>query len=114
MKSRFKIAIGIATAGRRGILTEALRELSRQTLLPDIVFVCPAAETDCDAAEAENLPYPLIVIKGPRGLPAQRNAILDVARDFTILVFLTTISSPFLPISRRSSFVSRRSRRSSQ
>jgi glycosyltransferase involved in cell wall biosynthesis len=87
MKSRFKIAIGIATAGRRGILTEALRELSRQTLLPDIVFVCPAAETDCDAAEAANLPYPLIVIKGPRGLPAQRNAILDVARDFTILVF---------------------------
>src|ERR1019366_7279502 len=87
MKSRFKIAIGIATAGRRGILTEALRELSRQTLLPDIVFVCPAAETDCDAAEAANLPYPLIVIKGRRGLPAQRNAILDVARDFTILVF---------------------------
>jgi len=87
MKPRFKIAIGIATAGRRGILTEALRDLSRQTRLPDIVFVCPAAETDCDAAEAANLPYPLIVIKGPRGLPAQRNAILDVARDFTILVF---------------------------
>ena len=87
MKFCFKIAVGIATAGRRGILTEALRELSRQTRLPDIVFVCPAAETDCDAAEAANLPYPLVVVKGPRGLPAQRNAILDIARDFTILVF---------------------------
>jgi glycosyltransferase involved in cell wall biosynthesis len=87
MKSRLKIAVGIATAGRRDILIEALRELSRQTRQPDIVFVCPAAETDCDAAEAANLSYPLIVVKGPRGLPAQRNAILEVAREFEVLVF---------------------------
>ena len=87
MKFRFKIAVGIATAGRRDILTEALRELSRQTRQPDMVFVCPAAERDYDAAEAANLPYPLLVVKGPRGLPAQRNAILDAARDFAILIF---------------------------
>jgi GT2 family glycosyltransferase len=87
MKSHFKIAVGFATAGRRDILTEALRELSRQTRLPDIVVVCPAAETDCDSAEAAKHPYPVLVVKGPHGLSAQRNAILDVARDFAILVF---------------------------
>lgn len=87
MHSRFKIAIGIATAGRREILTEALRDFSLQTRAPDHVFVCPAAENDLDAAQTAELPYPLSVVKGPRGLPAQRNAILDAARDFAILVF---------------------------
>jgi GT2 family glycosyltransferase len=87
MQPGFKIAVGIATAGRREILAEILRELSRQTRLPDYVIVCPAAEEDCDATQARELPFPLLVVRGGRGLPAQRNSTLDAARDFDILVF---------------------------
>lgn len=87
MSSRLKLAAGIATAGRRDLLTETLRELSRQSRLPDSVIVCPAADGDCDTSAASSLPFPLIVVKGRRGLPAQRNAILEAAEAFDILVF---------------------------
>lgn len=87
MKSALKIGVGFATAGRRDILTEALRELARQKRLPDGVIICPAADADYDPALAADLPYPILVAKGPRGLAAQRNAILNVAQDYDILVF---------------------------
>jgi GT2 family glycosyltransferase len=87
MQSLLKIAVGIATAGRREILAETLRELSRQTRLPDCVFVCPAAEKDCDATQAAELPFPLLVVRRRRGLTAQRNAVLDAEQGFDVLVF---------------------------
>ncbi len=87
MRSNFKIAVGIATAGRREILTEALRELSRQTRLPDCVLVCPAGEKDCDTSLAAGLPFPFRLVRSRRGLPAQRNAMLEAAPDFDVLVF---------------------------
>jgi GT2 family glycosyltransferase len=82
-----RIALGIATAGRPLILAETLREIAGQTHLPDKVFVCPAADSDFDAAGAASLPYPLRVVKSRRGLTAQRNAILDAAHGFDIVVF---------------------------
>ncbi|QBR70365.1 hypothetical protein CU048_02705 [Beijerinckiaceae bacterium] len=90
-----KIAVGIATAGRRSILAETLVELARQTRLPDILIVCPAAEADFDATLTAQLPYPLRVVEGPRGLPAQRNAILGVAQDFDVIMFF---DDDFLPL----------------
>ncbi|VFU09174.1 glycosyltransferase family 2 protein [Methylocella tundrae] len=87
MKRSLKIAVGIATSGRPAILRETLRELSRQSRLPDCVFVCPADRTDYDAAEAVSLPFPVFVAKGPRGLCHQRNAIIDLAHAFDVLVF---------------------------
>lgn len=85
--SSLKIAVGIATAGRRSILAETLVELTRQTRLPDVLVVCPAAEIDFDATLAARLPYPVRVVQGPRGLPAQRNAILDAVPDFDVIMF---------------------------
>jgi len=85
---RSKIAVGFATAGRPAILAATMRELSKQTLLPDCVFVCPASEKDFDLALVADLPFQLVVVKGPIGLTAQRNAILDRALEFDILVFL--------------------------
>lgn len=85
--SQLKIAIGIATSGRCLILTETLVELARQTRLPDMAYVCPAAETDFDATLAARLPYPIRVVEGPRGSSAQRNAILDAVQDLDIIVF---------------------------
>ena len=88
MPTDLKIAIGIATAGRREILAESLRELATQTRLPDKVFICPLTPADFDETSSFNLPFPVIVVTGPRGLPAQRNAILRAAKDYTVLVFL--------------------------
>lgn len=82
-----RIVVGIATSGRPLILVETLREIAGQTRLPDQVIVCPAGDSDFDAAIAASLPYPLQVVKSPRGLTVQRNAILDVAQDFDIIVF---------------------------
>jgi GT2 family glycosyltransferase len=87
MQSHFKIAIGIATIGRRELLAGTLHELSGQTRLPECVFVCPAAEKDYDATQAAELLFPLLTVRGRPGLAVQRNAILDAARDFDILVF---------------------------
>src|ERR1019366_6103414 len=86
-RSELKIAVGIATAGRRLILAETLLELARQTRLPEALFVCPAAAADFDASQAARLPFPVHVVEGSRGLTAQRNAILNAARDFDILMF---------------------------
>ncbi len=84
---RLKLAIAIATVGRREILTEVLRDLAWQTRLPDAVFVCPASEHDVDAAVAAELPFPLRIVQGRRGSCGQRNAIIDVTREFDVLIF---------------------------
>ena len=69
------------------MLAEALVELARQTRLPEALFVCPADTADFDASQAALLPFPVHVVAGSRGLPAQRNAIIDAAQDFDILMF---------------------------
>ena len=106
MRSGLRIAVGIATAGRPLILAETLVELASQTRLPELLFVCPAAATDFDASQASQLPFPVHVVKGPRGLPAQRNAILDAARDFAILIFFDDdfFPPPFLSCRSRALF----------
>lgn len=83
------IFIGIATSGRREVLTEALKELARQTRGPDHVFVCPAAPDDFDAEAAARLPLPITVVPSSRGTCHQRNAILDALPDAAdgLLVF---------------------------
>lgn len=85
--SGLKIAVGIATAGRSSILSETLTELARQTRQPEAVFVCPAAAADFDTSRAAHLPFPVHAVAGPRGLPAQRNVIVEAARDFDVLMF---------------------------
>ena len=80
-----KIVVGIATAGRRDILSETLIEIGRQTRLPDRLIVAPAKPQDCDISI--RLPVPLEVIAAPVGLCAQRNAILDEANEADVVVF---------------------------
>jgi GT2 family glycosyltransferase len=81
------ITVGIATAGRRDMLTQALVQLGQQTRLPDRVVVCPSASEDCDEAALAGLPFRAQVVRGPRGLSAQRNAIVDVCSACDVLVF---------------------------
>lgn len=81
------IAVGIATAGRPKILSEALKDLSRQERLPDYVFVCPASNEDFDSTSKVSYLFPVDVVKAARGLTVQRNAILDAAHRFDVIVF---------------------------
>lgn len=79
--------MGIATAGRREQLTLTLLQLARQTRPPDALVVCPAELSDYDPAVAEILPFPVRSVAAPRGLPAQRNAIIAACVDADLMVF---------------------------
>ena len=81
------IKVGIATAGRREALKKTLIELGHQTRPADEVLICPASSADCDETGLSGLPYPCRIVRGARGLTAQRNAILDACGDCDIIVF---------------------------
>ena len=84
---RLKIAVGIATAGRRVILDYTLDLIARQTRLPDDLIVCPAAVEDLDAVSLQRLPFTTAVRIGKRGLTVQRNQILSAADTSDVIVF---------------------------
>lgn len=82
-----KVAVGIATVGRKEIVTKLLEELGRQSRLPDVVYLCPGGDGDLEPGAGENAPFPVQVVRGDRGLPAQRNTILRASRDVDVMVF---------------------------
>ena len=84
---KLRIAVGVATAGRKAILSVALGLVARQSRPPEMLVVCPAAAEDLDAGLVERLPFSTVVRIGKRGLTAQRNTILSAARDADIIVF---------------------------
>jgi GT2 family glycosyltransferase len=85
---RLRLAVGLATAGRRAMMTETLRELERQTRAADIVVICPAGPDDVDEGMLGALNYPTRVVRGGRGLCVQRNAILDaLTGEADVVVF---------------------------
>lgn len=81
------IKVGLATAGRREMLSQTLVQLGQQQRLPDQVLICPSASDDCDESVLAKLPYPAQVVRGPRGLSAQRNAIVEASGACDVLVF---------------------------
>jgi GT2 family glycosyltransferase len=83
-----KIAIAIATAGRREGLSETIDFLRRQTRAPDALYVCPAGDNDLDPECLKGFPAPTHVVRGARGLPAQRNTIMRAATDMDVLFFI--------------------------
>ncbi|HEV7306261.1 glycosyltransferase family 2 protein [Ensifer sp.] len=88
------IVVGIATAGRREVLSQTLQHLMRQTRLPDAILVCPSAPDDIDEARLGALSVDVRVIKGNKGSSAQRNAVLDHATTADLIVFF---DDDFLP-----------------
>lgn len=81
------IKVGIATAGRRAMLSQTLLQLGEQSRLPDGVIICPSSPEDCDESRLAALPYVCQVVRGPRGLSAQRNAIVAACGECDVLVF---------------------------
>jgi GT2 family glycosyltransferase len=76
------------------VLTETLRDIARQTRLPDRVIICPASPADVDDVAVRSLPLEIEIVSAPRGLTRQRNAILRAAEDMDAIVFF---DDDFLP-----------------
>lgn len=86
-KGAMRLTVGIATSGRRELLSETLAELGKQVRLPDRVVVCSPSPDDVDAQMAASLPFPVTAISSAPGGTAQRNAILREAGDADAVVF---------------------------
>jgi hypothetical protein len=85
--SRLKIAVGIATAGRRDVVQQTIGFLRNQTRLPDLLVACPLASDKLSDRDFPGFPFPVVVTSGPVGLCAQRNAILAKAIECDLIVF---------------------------
>ena len=70
----FRIAVGIATKGRAGVLREVVAELQRQTQPPSCIIV---SHTDASDVAGLELTGGVKLACGAAGLCNQRNAILD-------------------------------------
>jgi hypothetical protein len=84
--SAVRIAVAIATAGRRDFVTGVVTRIAAQTRAPDFIAVCPARPEDIDrpALAAMGVRF----AEGPIGLCAQRNALLRHLVDADIVLFL--------------------------
>lgn len=87
------IAIAIATAGRRDLLSEVIAFMSEQTCEPDEVLICPAKADDADDATLRQSFPSLQIVQGAVGLPAQRNAIMAASKADIVVFF----DDDFLP-----------------
>lgn len=83
-----KITVGIASMGRRDILSSILPHIANQTRKPDEVVVCLSSPEDIDPSCLRNLDFPVRVLISERGLCRQRNRILDNVQDADIVLFL--------------------------
>jgi glycosyltransferase involved in cell wall biosynthesis len=86
MESQIRLVVGIATRGRCAILAETIAFLAKQTRQPDQILVAFAEPADVGDAPGQ---FPHVTfIQTPLGLTRQRNAILALARDNDILLFI--------------------------
>ncbi len=79
------IAIGIATFGRKEVLSGILSRIARQTHRADHIFVAASDPADVDLTILSHVGGTFV--EAGNGLCIQRNAILDAAGDTEILVF---------------------------
>ncbi|AYG69896.1 MULTISPECIES: Wzz/FepE/Etk N-terminal domain-containing protein [unclassified Rhizobium] len=83
-----KIALGIASSGRRDILSSILPHIANQTRKPDEIIVCLSSPEDIDPSCLRNLDIPVQVLISERGLCRQRNRILDNVKHADVVLFL--------------------------
>ena len=87
------IAVAIATAGRRDILTQTVVFLNNQQRRPDEFFICPAHPDDVDAEALAAYDGVITVLTGPVGSSHQRNVMLAAATSDIVVFF----DDDFLP-----------------
>ena len=84
--SAVRIAVAIATAGRRDFVTGVIARIAGQSRSPDFIAVCPARPDDVDRAALSGMG--VTVTEGPMGLCAQRNALFRHLEQADIILFL--------------------------
>jgi hypothetical protein len=82
-----KIAVGVATSGRKAILGCMIDRLAAQTRRPDHLFLSPATDEDIDMERLHSAPFPVSIVSSPKGSCPQRNAIIHAAADMDTLTF---------------------------
>lgn len=83
---RLRIGIAIATTGRAEVLRKTVSFFASQIRPADAVIVCSPNDEDVDLLVDT---YPEVIHRlGPRGLPHQRNRLLDLADNLDVLLFL--------------------------
>ncbi len=81
------LCVAIATRGRGPILTETIRDLHRQTVLPAAILVSYVNQED--VAEAARLFPEVEFLRGMEGSCAQRNLLLDhAAAAYDLILFM--------------------------
>ncbi|HEY2927878.1 glycosyltransferase family 2 protein [Piscinibacter sp.] len=88
MRRELTVVIGIATAGRREQMALTLAQIARQRRLPERIVICPAGADDYDERASALVACPVEVVHGPRGLTAQRNAILAACGQADVVIFM--------------------------
>ncbi len=86
--AKMRLVLAIATTGRREILSRTLADLVNQSRQPDLVVVSVAGPEDYDAKLLSLLPWPLLIVTGPKGLCAQRNRALEVLQPQDLLMLI--------------------------
>lgn len=83
-----RIVIGIPTAGRPAIVAQTVHFLAQQTRLPDLVLLSVSDMAHAGGLETADLPFPVEVVVGAKGLSLQRNAIIGKLVAPDLLMFL--------------------------
>ena len=83
-----RIVLGIASTGRREILSRTLATLPAQDRRPDLLVLSVATPDDVEEGALAALPLPSLLRVGDRGLTRQRNRILDALRGGDILLMI--------------------------
>ncbi|WJR81407.1 glucosyll transferase family 2 [Bradyrhizobium sp. NP1] len=82
-----KIAVGIATIGRRDILSQAVKVIAEQARLPDRLVISVVNEKDVDTEYLKQFPVAASVVQSAIGSAAQRNRIITELFDADVVVF---------------------------
>lgn len=83
-----RVIVAIPTAGRASVVVPTVRDIARQSLLPDLVIIAIAQPSDIDAQAVADLPFPVEIILSPRGSTLQRNTAIDNLLPTDIALFL--------------------------
>lgn len=86
--AKMRLVLAIPTAGRAEILDRTLRDIARQTRLPDFVVISASEGGDVQERSLHNLPFPCMVVTSRKGACVQRNRALDVLSREDVLLLL--------------------------